>query len=211
MGELAYTINNNKLSISLEGRVDTNNASAVEEKINEIINNNSGYELVLDAEKLDYISSAGLRVILRLRKVHPEIMVTNVSSDVYDIFDMTGFTEMLKVEKAFKSISVEGCDIIGQGSNGIVYRIDPETIVKVYRYPDALDDIRHEREVARRALILGIPTAISYDIVKVGDKYGSVFELLNAKSFTELIIENPDDFNKYVSIYVDVLKKIHAT
>ena len=50
MGELAYTINNNKLSISLEGRVDTNNASAVEEKINEIINNNSGYELVLDAE-----------------------------------------------------------------------------------------------------------------------------------------------------------------
>ena len=211
MGELAYTINNNKLSISLEGRVDTNNASAVEEKINEIINNNSGYELVLDAEKLDYISSAGLRVILRLRKVHPEIMVTNVSSDVYDIFDMTGFTEMLKVEKAFKSISVEGCDIIGQGSNGIVYRIDPETIVKVYRYPDALDDIRHEREVARRALILGIPTAISYDIVKVGDKYGSVFELLNAKSFTELIIENPDDFDKYVSIYVDVLKKIHAT
>jgi len=211
MGELAYTINNNKLSISLEGRVDTNNAGEVEEKINEIINNNSGHELVLDAEKLNYISSAGLRVILRLRKVHPEIMVTNVSSEVYDIFDMTGFTEMLKVEKVFKSISVEGCDIIGQGSNGIVYRIDPETIVKVYRYPDALDDIRHEREVARRALILGIPTAISYDIVKVGDKYGSVFELLNAKSFTELIIENPDDFNKYVSIYVDVLKKIHAT
>ena len=211
MGEMTSKVENNKLVIFLVGRVDTNNAADVEEKINSIISRNSGHELVLDAAKLDYISSAGLRVVLRLRKIHPEIMVINVSSEVYDIFDMTGFTEMIKVEKAFKSISIEGCDIIGQGSNGIVYRTDPETIVKVYKYPDALDDIRHEREVARRALILGIPTAISYDIVKVGDKYGSVFELLNAKSFTELIIENPDDLDKYVTIYVDVLKRIHAT
>ena len=185
MGELKFEIKNNKLVIFLVGRIDTNNAAEVEAKINSIITKNSGYELVLDAEKLDYISSAGLRVVLRLRKVHPEIMVTNVSSEVYEIFDMTGFTEMLKVEKAFKTISVDGCDVIGQGSNGVVYRTDPETIVKVYRNPDSLDDIRHEREVARRALILGIPTAISYDIVKVGSKYGSVFELLNAKSFTE--------------------------
>lgn len=211
MGEIISEVKNNKLVIFLDGRIDTNNATEVEEKINTIINTNSGNELVLDAEKLNYISSAGLRVILRLRKVHPEIMVVNVSSEVYDIFDMTGFTEMIKVEKSFRSISIEGCDIIGQGSNGIVYRIDPETIVKVYKYPDALDDIRHEREVARRALILGIPTAISYDIVKVGSKYGSVFELLNAKSFTELIIENPDDLDKYVAISVDILKKIHST
>ena len=211
MGEMTSKVENNKLVIFLVGRVDTNNAADVEEKINSIISRNSGHELVLDAAKLEYISSAGLRVVLRLRKIHPEIMVINVSSEVYDIFDMTGFTEMIKVEKAFKSISIEGCDIIGQGSNGIVYRTDPETIVKVYKYPDALDDIRHEREVARRALILGIPTAISYDIVKVGDKYGSVFELLNAKSFTELIIENLDDLDKYVTIYVDVLKRIHAT
>lgn len=211
MGEIKSEVKNSKLVIFLDGRIDTNNATEVEEKINSIINTNSGYELVLDAEKLSYISSAGLRVVLRLRKVHPDIMVINASSEVYDIFDMTGFTEMIKVEKSFRSISIEGCDIIGQGSNGIVYRIDPETIVKVYKYPDALDDIRHEREVARRALILGIPTAISYDIVKVGSKYGSVFELLNAKSFTELIIENPDDLDKYVAISVDILKKIHST
>ena len=211
MGEIKSEVINSKLVIFLDGRIDTNNATEVEEKINSIINTNSGYELVLDAEKLSYISSAGLRVVLRLRKVHPEIMVINASSEVYDIFDMTGFTEMIKVEKSFRSISIEGCDIIGQGSNGIVYRIDPETIVKVYKYPDALDDIRHEREVARRALILGIPTAISYDIVKVGSKYGSVFELLNAKSFTELIIKNPDDLDKYVAISVDILKKIHST
>ena len=211
MGEIKSEVINSKLVIFLDGRIDTNNATEVEEKINSIINTNNGYELVLDAEKLSYISSAGLRVVLRLRKVHPEIMVINASSEVYDIFDMTGFTEMIKVEKSFRSISIEGCDIIGQGSNGIVYRIDPETIVKVYKYPDALDDIRHEREVARRALILGIPTAISYDIVQVGSKYGSVFELLNAKSFTELIIKNPDDLDKYVAISVDILKKIHST
>ncbi len=211
MSGYKFEVKGNKLVVYIEGRIDTNNAAEAEAEINKIINDNSGYELVFDAAKLEYISSAGLRIVLRLRKVHPEMLITNVSSEVYDIFEMTGFTEMIKVEKAFKSVSVDGCEVIGQGSNGIVYRTDPETIVKVYRNPEALDDIRHEREVARRALILGIPTAISYDIVKVGDKYGSVFELLNAKSFTQLICEKPDQLDYYITIFVDLLKKIHAT
>lgn len=45
---------------------------------------------------------------------------------------MTGFTEMLPVEKAFREISVDGCEVIGQGANGAVYRINPEIIIKVY-------------------------------------------------------------------------------
>ena len=64
-------------------------------------------------------------------------------------------------------------------------------MVKVYNNADALDDIRHEREMAKLALLLGIPTAISYDVVKVGNSYGSVFELLNARSFTRILTDEP--------------------
>ena len=74
-----------------------------------------------------------------------------------------------------------------------------------------MDDIKRERELAKTALVLGINTAIPFDVVKVGDKYGSVFELLSAKSISKLIIEDPDNKEKYVKIFADMLKEIHGT
>ncbi len=124
---------------------------------------------------------------------------------------MTGFTEMLPIEKAFRKLSVEGCEVIGHGSNGIVYRIDPDTIIKVYKNKDSLPDIKRETDLAHKALIMGIPTAIPYDVVKVGDTFGSVFELLNATSFSKILNAVPSRMDECLTMYVDLLKKIHAT
>lgn len=202
---------NGQLTIFLEGRVDSSNASAVEAELQSMIAGNPATSLVLDAEKLEYISSAGLRIVLRLRKQYEDMKVINASAEVYDIFDMTGFTEMLTVEKAYRRMSVEGCEVIGEGANGKVYRIDPDTIVKVYLNPDSLPDIHRERELARKAFVLGIPTAISYDVVKVGEGYGSVFELLSARSIGKRLIAAPEKWEEYTVIMVDLLKKIHST
>ncbi|MBR3173596.1 MAG: anti-sigma factor antagonist [Eubacterium sp.] len=201
----------NTLKIVLDGRIDSTNAADVEKQLDDIVNENSFEELIIDAQKLEYISSAGLRIILRLKKNNASLKIINVSSDVYEIFEMTGFSEIMPIEKAYREFSVEGCEIIGQGANGKVYRIDPETIIKVYNNPDSLPDIKRERELARKAFVLGIPTAIPYDVVKVGDGYGSVFELLNAKSFAKLIEEDPDNIDEYIGLYIDLLKKIHST
>ena len=202
---------NEKLTIGLEGRIDSGNAAAIESEITDAMKDKNPSAIVLDAEGLDYISSAGLRVILRLRKKHPDLRIINVKSDVYEVFEMTGFTEMMKVEKAYRKVSVEGCEEIGRGANGSIYRIDKDNVVKIYNNPDALGEIQHEREVARLALILGIPTAISYDVVKVGDSYGSVFELLNAKSFSRILANEPEKLDWCVDEYVDMLKRIHGT
>ena len=116
-------------------------------------------------------------------------MLVNVHQELYNILDMTGFTEMMDVHKAYRVLSVENCEVIGQGANGKVYRIDPDTIVKVYLNPDALPEIHRERELARLAFVAGVPTAIPYDVVRIqGGGYGSVFELLNATSFAKLLI-----------------------
>ena len=208
---MRFEIRNNALVIFPEGRVDSSNASTVESEIEAIRAANPAEELILDLEALEYISSAGLRVILRLRKETEALKLINASSEVYEIFDMTGFTEMVTVEKAYRRLSVEGCEVIGQGSNGKVYRLDADTIVKVYFDADALPDIQRERELARKAFVLGIPTAIPYDVAKVGNSYGSVFELLNAKSFAKLIVAEPENRDKYIELDVDLLKKIHAT
>ena len=101
--------------------------------------------------------------------------------------------------------------MIGRGANGTVYRIDKDTVVKVYRDADCLPDVQRERELARKAFVLGIPTAIPYDVVRVGESYGSVFELLNSRSFSKLIAADPAGMDKYVDLYVDLMKKMHST
>ena len=211
MSLITTDVKDNIFYIQLHGRIDSANAAPVEEEILEAVSSCTCPAVVIDADDLAYISSAGLRVVLRLRKNRPELKIINASSAVYEIFEMTGFTEMIPVEKGYRKLSIEGCEVIGQGANGKVYRLDKDTIVKVYYKADALPDIQRERELARRAFILGIPTAIPYDVAKIGDSYGSVFELLNAKSFSKLIAAEPENLDKYVELYVDLLKKIHST
>ena len=204
-------LNNEILTVGLQGHIDSNNAADVEAEITEAREGAEIKNVVIDMQDLQYISSAGLRILLRLKKIYPELRIVNVSSEVYEVLNITGFTEMMNVQKAYRELSVEGCEVIGQGANGKVYRIDADTIVKVYYKPDALPDIERERELARTALILGIPTAIPYDIVKIGEGYGSVFELLNAKSFAKLIQDDPGKTDEVIAMSVDLLKKIHGT
>ena len=208
--DITYRTDKDILYIAVEGRIDASNAAEAEKKIFNIKNNNPGKHIVVDADKLEYISSAGLRVILKLRKEEPKLAIINVASDVYEVFDMTGFTDMVTVEKAYQRMSVEGCEFIAKGANGAVYRYDDETILKTYFAKDALPEIKQERENARKAFVLGINTAIPYGIVRVDDGYGTVTELLNAVSVTKMIRKNPDDLSEAAKYYIDMLKSIHA-
>lgn len=211
MNEVTGYLQENELTIVLTGRIDSSNAQQVEEEINRLIAENACDSLRIDLEGLEYISSAGLRTLLRLRKSYGGLCLTNVGPEVYEILHMTGFTEMMTVEKAYRRVSVDGCEVIGQGANGTVYRIDGDSVVKAYNNADALEDIQHEREVARLALVLGIPTAISYDVVRVDDSFGSVFELLDARSFSKILATQPERLDWCVEEYVDLLRKIHRT
>ncbi len=212
MDELKFKENGKELIIALSGHIDSANAPEIEKEITAAREKAAPASVVFDCENLKYISSAGLRVILRVKKAVPETKLVGVSAEVYEIFDMTGFTEMMDIQKAYRVISVEGCEVIGQGANGKVYRIDPDTIVKVYLNPDALPEIHRERELARTAFVLGVPTAIPYDVVRVeGGGYGSVFELLNATSFAKLLARGEKSVDEIAKMSVDLLKIIHST
>ncbi|MBR0151934.1 MAG: anti-sigma factor antagonist, partial [Synergistaceae bacterium] len=201
----------NTCTICLEGRIDSNNAAETEKSLLAKANENPGAEIVLDAEKLDYISSAGLRVLMKLRKLAGKsIPIVNVSQEVYSILEVTGFIELFDVKKALREISVEGCEFIGSGGYGRVYRLDPETIVKLYNPGLSLEFVEREREISQRAFLMGVPTAISYDVVKCGESYGVVYEMLNAKTIAQVINENPGKVSELCRGSAKLLKKLHA-
>lgn len=194
-----------------EDRINSDNARQVEQELISIAECNPDKELAIDADDLAYVSSAGLRVLLKIstQMSHP-LVVRNVGQELYEILDMTGFTELVDVRKKLKSISVEGCEVIGRGAYGTVYKVDDDTIVKVYDSADCLPLIETERKKAKQAFIKGIPTAISFDIVRVGDTYGSVFELLRADNLNDVLKENPDKSEELIFKYVQMIKTVHS-
>ena len=203
---------NNRLTIYLEGRIDTNNAAQTERELLDAAATAPGATVVLDAGELEYISSAGLRALMKLRKtVGTAITVENVSPEVYEIFEVTGFTELLDVRKRLREISVEGCEKLGQGGNGSVYRLDEDKIVKVYKPWMELSAIDRERSFAKTAFVNGIPSVIAYDVVKVGDCLGVVFELLKSDTLGHAMRDNPDKLEQYVDQYVELAKTLHST
>jgi len=196
--------------IPLGGRIDSTNAPETEQHMLAMMQAQPGGIPVFDASGLVYIASAGLRVLMKVRKaVGQEMEIRNVSPEVYEILETTGFTELFRVKKRMREISVEGCEVIGRGFYGTVYRLDPDTIVKVYASPDSLPLIENERKMAKMAFVHGIPTAISYDIVKVGDSYGSMFELLKAQTMNDLLAAQPDRADELIRKFVDVMKTVH--
>ena len=87
------------LNIALDGRLDTMTAPQLESEVKESLEGVK--ELVFDFEKLDYVSSAGLRVILSAQKAmnkQGSMKILNVNSDIMDVFEITGFAYILTIE-----------------------------------------------------------------------------------------------------------------
>ena len=99
MLNIIKNVENGKADIVLEGRLDTVTAPELEQALSESLADLS--ELTLDFEKLDYISSAGLRVLLSAQKAmnkQGEMKLRNVGETIMEIFEVTGFSDILTIE-----------------------------------------------------------------------------------------------------------------
>ncbi|HCI59900.1 STAS domain-containing protein [Ruminococcus sp.] len=100
--QIKTEINNSKLFISLSGRLDTITSPQLEEEINSISLDKIEI-IILDVKELEYISSAGLRLVLKVHKKMTaqggQLKLINVNDMIMDIFDMTGMSDFLDIEK----------------------------------------------------------------------------------------------------------------
>ena len=93
------TVNGTTLTVKLEGRLDTTTSPKLEEELKSSVDGIGS--LVLDFEKLEYISSAGLRVLLSMQKImnkQGEMHIKNVNETVMEVFEITGFADILTIE-----------------------------------------------------------------------------------------------------------------
>ena len=96
---IVKTQEGNKLTIALEGRLDTMTAPELDQELKGSLEGIQ--ELVVDMARLEYVSSAGLRVLLSAQKVmnkQGEMVVKNVSEQIMEVFEVTGFTDILNIQ-----------------------------------------------------------------------------------------------------------------
>ncbi len=203
--------NGSNLIIFLKGQINSYNADNIEKEINSIVEKEQFNKLSLDFSDVSYISSAGLRIVLKLKQKYNNVSVINTSLEVYDVFSMTGFVNIMEVKKALRRVYISGAEVIGSGYYSTVYRINKDTIIKVFNFVDDEEQIARELRLAKEAFILGIPTAISFDIVRVDNKLGVCFEMLDCDSLQNVVIKNPDKLGEYVIKYANLLKKMNNT
>ena len=202
---------NNILTIFLEGAIDSTTAPEAEKQIMDIYHAHTASEVVLDATDLRYISSSGLRVLLKLRKLEQNLKLINASPEVFDILEMTGFADLFPVSQAYRTLNLDDCEVLGAGGHGKVLRLNADTIVKLYYTGDSIESIKREQEYAKKAFVMGIPTAIPFDIVKCDDMFGLVFELVNADIVTNHLNSHPEQLMETAKKYAHTLKQLHET
>ena len=208
---MKFELNDKTLTLFLEGELNSYNADNVEKEILATLKDKKFEKLILDFSKISYISSAGLRIILKLKQLYNDFSVIETTLEVYDIFSMTGFTNIMTIKKGLKRVYLSGAEIVGDGYYSTVYRVDKDTIIKVFNRVSDTEQIERELKLAKEAFVLGIPTAISFDIVRVDDKLGVRYEMLDCQSLKNMVLAYPERRDEFMDKYAALLKKMNTT
>ena len=208
---MKFELKENVLTLYLEGELNSYNADNIEKEIDSTLKDQKFDKLVLDFSHISYISSAGLRIMLKLKQTYGNVSIIETTLEVYDIFNMTGFTNIMDIKKGLKRVYLSGAEIVGDGYYSTVYRIDKDTIIKVFNRVSDTEQIERELKLAKEAFILGIPTAISFDIVRVDDKLGVRFEMLDCESLKNMVVKYPERMGEFLDKYAALLKKMNTT
>lgn len=95
--EISKILEDGKITLKVSGRLNTVTASELENEVSAIGDDIN--EVVFDFENLEYLSSAGLRILIKTQQRKKSVKLINVSTEVYEVFSITGFTKLFDIEK----------------------------------------------------------------------------------------------------------------
>ncbi len=196
--------------IDIRGRIDTVSAPELEKAIGDV---NATY-LILNLDECVYISSSGLRVLLSAhKKFYADgggFELINVPDIVSSVLDVTGLSSIFMMRRKADRILFNNMTLLSSGACGECYRLDNERIIKLYKPGVAPEIAFKEKEYARAALIAGIPTAISYEVVQIDERTGIIYEMLDAELFSEIIKNDLANIASHAKTLCRIMQQIHG-
>jgi len=203
---------NEYILVELPERIDSGNANDVENEIDEIVKQNPGKRLRFDAKNMAYISSAGLRILLKAEKSGALESLSNVSSAVYSILDNTGFIDIIEVKRLASEYDYNSDMLIGEDSFGKLYKADNENVIRTYKPFVKTSDIEMGFEGSKILMNTPVSCAIPFDIVSTKEGKGCLYSVEKFASVSKLIATQEDKNafrQKAANKIVKQLKLVH--
>lgn len=173
--EIQSQYNDGQLSIAILGRVDAAEAQKLQLELLALVDtHNPVTTIIIDASQLSFISSMGLRVLLILKKKIDDLHIFGVNPEVYNVFAITGLHKILDIQKALPQVSIEGCPLVSGREE--VYQLTADTVLKLFPIGTTRAQVDQEVAMTKEVLVMGIPTAMAFDIVMVGQQFGLIYE-----------------------------------
>ena len=114
------------------------------------------------------------------------------------------------MEQKFKTLDIGDLRSFARGGTGECYRLDEDTILKLYYEGFPESRILREKAGARAALVAGVPTAISFDMVKVGNREGVIYERVRGGTMSELVAQAPSRAGELGGVFAGIARALHA-
>ena len=173
---MRYEIKDGVGVIYLDGRFDTTAVQSYGNEILEFAKRTDFDKVKVDASDLEYISSAGLRIMMQIAKSGKEFSVEELNAATYEIFSVTGFIDVMTVKKKYRVISVDDLEIIRRDDDGFVYELPDDKMLKVYNSYVDEDHVDKDKDTVKKLLLEGLPVMIALETVRIEDgRMGIIF------------------------------------
>ena len=168
--------NDGQLTVVVSGRVTAAEAQELQNKVMDMMeeHDDNVKSIIMDISDMTFISSMGLRVMLILKKKVGNMCIIGASDDVYKVFSVTGFNKLINIEKALPNVSVKDCPLVEGRTD--VYQLTEDTVLKLFPEGTTRDNVDREVTMTKKVLVLGVPTAMAFDMVMADGRYGLIYE-----------------------------------
>lgn len=200
--------NDFEIVIKVNGLIDTLSSKELSSFVLDVNKNNPKAKIIIDFDDVEFITSACID-FLKEFSINNNLELINTSREVYTILTLTNMQDIVKDKQNTLSIETEGCKMIGKGFTSEVYKLDDETIAKVYYDLPSLATLLSERIIAKKAFVKGVPTEISFGICECHGKPGLVYELVNAETLLSILSKDFTKVDELIENYVNIVKEVH--
>ena len=194
--------------ISFQGEID----KAAVETLKEKLTKNKQY--VFDFLNVFNVNFSGIRGFMLLKHEGYRFVIRRASARVNHRFDITGASREISVLRNFKEYTkYSTLEQSGDGYTAVTYWTpDQDAMVKFYYNFVDMEEVEKEKRYAREAMLLGVPTPLSGDLIEADGRHGIIFERIEGKvSFARALSNNPERYDELGKDYALLAKKLHAT